>query len=132
MIDITPIIEFLFLGFLGLIAYFVVPFIQARTTTEQQKGLLDLVAVAVTAAEQIYRSSGKGAEKKEYVINWLKERKITFDENKIDAMIEAAVYKLNANKTKTPESDTVAEDVCNSTDNTPDTENTDTTDNSEI
>ena len=47
------------------------------------------------AAEQIFAGSGRGEEKKEYVVQWLKDRGITVDAEKIDAMIEAAVYELN-------------------------------------
>lgn len=53
------------------------------------------VRIAVTAAEQIYIGSGRGTEKKEYVINWLHEHGVTVDESKLDALIEAAVYSLN-------------------------------------
>ena len=34
-------------------------------------------------------------EKKAYVLNWLAEHGITLDEDRIDALIEAAVYELN-------------------------------------
>ena len=34
-------------------------------------------------------------EKKAYVLNWLAEHGITLDEERIDALIEAAVYELN-------------------------------------
>ena len=48
----------------------------------------------MSAAEQIYTGSGRGAEKKEYVLNWLHEHGVTVDESKLDAMIESAVYEL--------------------------------------
>ena len=51
--------------------------------------------IAVSAAEQIFKGSGRGEEKKQYVIAWLKERGFTVDENELDALIEAAVYELN-------------------------------------
>lgn len=52
-------------------------------------------AIGNKAAEQIYRGSGRGEEKKAYVLNWLAEHGITLDEERIDALIEAAVYELN-------------------------------------
>ena len=51
--------------------------------------------IAVSAAEQIFKGSGRGEEKKQYVIAWLKERGFTVDEAELDALIEAAVYELN-------------------------------------
>ena len=51
--------------------------------------------IAVAAAEQIYVGSGRGEEKKAYVIDWLRSHGITVDEEKLDALIEAAVYELN-------------------------------------
>ncbi len=52
--------------------------------------------IAVSAAEQIYNGSGRGPEKKAYVLEWLKQRGITVDEAKLDAMIESAVYELKS------------------------------------
>jgi hypothetical protein len=95
MFDITPIVE----AIIGLVAVIitsiVIPYIRKKTTTEQQKELVAWVKIAVTAAEQIYAGVGRGAEKKQYVLDWLGDRSITIDENKIDALIEAAVYELN-------------------------------------
>ena len=54
-----------------------------------------IVRVAVSAAEQLYKGSGRGDEKKAFVLDWLKKRHIAVDEAKLDAMIEAAVYWLN-------------------------------------
>ena len=51
--------------------------------------------IAVTAAEQIYVGTGRGPEKKLYVVEWLADRNITVDTNQIDALIESAVYELN-------------------------------------
>ncbi len=73
----------------------VIPYIKSRTTAQQQAEINAWVKIAVTAAEQIYRGSGRGEEKKAYVLNWLAEHGITLDEDRIDALIEAAVYELN-------------------------------------
>ena len=89
MYDITPIIE--------AVAALIAALIKSKTTAEQQKEINAWVKIAVSAAEQIYTGSGRGEEKKEYVINWLREHGITVDEAKLDALIEAAVYELNTN-----------------------------------
>ena len=95
MFDITPIIEALVALIAALITAFLVPYIKSRTTTQQQAEINAWVRVAVAAAEQIFKGDGRGDEKKEYVLNWLKEHNITLDESKIDALIESAVYELN-------------------------------------
>ena len=95
MFDITTIVEAILALVAVLITGIVIPYIRKRTTTEQQKELLAWVKIAVTAAEQIYVGSGRGPEKKMYVIDWLADRNITVDTNKIDAIIESAVYELN-------------------------------------
>lgn len=97
MYDITPIIEAVAALIAALITAFLVPYIKSKTTAEQQKEINAWVKIAVSAAEQIYTGSGRGEEKKEYVISWLREHGITVDEAKLDALIEAAVYELNTN-----------------------------------
>lgn len=93
-IDITPIIEAVIALAGVVVSCVLIPYIKSKTTTEQQKEINAWVKIAVSAAEQIYVGSGRGEEKKAYVINWLREHGITVDEAKLDALIEAAVYEL--------------------------------------
>ena len=93
--DITNIIEAVFALVAALVTCIVIPYIKSKTTAEQQKEINSWVRVAVAAAEQIYVGSKRGAEKKQYVISFLKEHGITLDETKLDALIEATVYDLN-------------------------------------
>lgn len=95
MIDITPIIEAVFALIGVVITVIVIPYIKSKTTAAEQQEINAWVKIAVAAAEQIYKGSGRGEEKKQYVLNWLKEHGITVDEGAIDALIEAAVYELN-------------------------------------
>lgn len=94
--NITPIIEAVFLLIAAVITAIVIPYIKSKTTTQQQAEINAWVKIAVTAAEQIYNGSGRGAEKKAYVLNWLKQHGVTIDEAKLDAMIESAVYELKS------------------------------------
>ena len=94
MFDITPIVEAVFALIAVIITVIIIPYIRKKTTTAQQAELNGWVAIAVAAAEQIYVGSGRGTEKKEYVLNWLTAHNITVDAAKLDAMIEAAVYEL--------------------------------------
>ena len=92
--DITPIIEAVIALAGVVVSCVLIPYIKSKTTTEQQKEINAWVKIAVAAAEQIYVGSGRGEEKKAYVINWLREHGVTVDEAKLDALIEAAVYEL--------------------------------------
>lgn len=93
--DITTIIEAVFALAAAVITAIVIPYIKSRTTAQQQAEINAWVKIAVSAAEQIYTGSGRGEEKKAYVLNWLAEHGITMDEERINALIEAAVYDLN-------------------------------------
>lgn len=70
-----------------------IPWIRVKTTAAQREQIAAWVKIAVTAAEQI-ANLPSGAEKKEYVRAWLKERGVDPDTLEIDAMIESAVYQL--------------------------------------
>ena len=78
MTDITPIIEAVF-----------------ATTAQQQAEINAWVRIAVTAAEQVYKGTGRGEEKKAFVLEWLKSHGVTVDMEKLDALIESAVYDMN-------------------------------------
>ena len=52
------------------------------------------VKIAVKAAEQIYKGSGKGKEKFEYVSKWISE-KFKISEAELKNLIERAVFELN-------------------------------------
>lgn len=93
--DITFVIEALIALVSAIITAFVVPYIKSRTTAAQQEQLQGWVKIAVAAAEQIYTGSGRGSEKKAYVVEWLTERGLTVDTDKVDALIESAVYELS-------------------------------------
>lgn len=71
MVDVTQIIVAL-IGLLGIvITTLVAPLIKAKTTTEQWANVVAWTQTAVQAAEVIYKGSGRGEEKREYVINWV-------------------------------------------------------------
>lgn len=92
--DVTNVIEALFALMTVCITAFVIPYIKSRTTAQQQEELSAWVKIAVAAAEQIYTGSGRGTEKKKYVLEWLTSHNIKVDEDRLDAMIESAVYTL--------------------------------------
>ncbi len=93
--DITPIIEAVAALICAIISAILVPYIRSKTTKEQQNEILQWVKIAVAAAEQLFTGSGRGEEKKAYVLDWLTSHGLRVDEGKLDALIEAAVYALN-------------------------------------
>lgn len=94
MIDITVLIEGIVRVLFAVVGVFIVRYLNERCNNETQEIVIELVKIAVAAAQQLFPGSGNGAAKKEYVVNWLKERKIKFDVDRIDAMIEAEVFNL--------------------------------------
>ena len=94
--NITTIIQAVFALIAAVITVIVIPYIKSKTTAQQQTDIEGWVRVAVSAAEQLYKGSGRGDEKKAFVLDWLRQRGITVDEAKLDAMIESAVYELKS------------------------------------
>lgn len=94
MFDVTEILLAVIALLSAIVTGVVIPWVRAKTTLAQRQQLTAWVAIAVQAAEQLYKGSGRGQEKKEYVVAWLNERGITFDKETVDAAIEAAVYEL--------------------------------------
>lgn len=64
MINITPVAEAVAVLIGIVITCIVVPYIKSKTTAQQQREINAWVKIAVSAAEQIYTGSGRGAEKK--------------------------------------------------------------------
>jgi type II secretory pathway pseudopilin PulG len=92
--DLTEIFEAIVTLVVAVITGVLVPYIKSKTTTEQQTALSALIKAAVTAAEQIYTGTGRGTEKKAYVLAWLADRGVTVDSDKLDVLVESAVYEL--------------------------------------
>lgn len=92
--DITIIIKALVALLSAAITGVLIPWIKSKTDELQYEQIRNLVGVAVAAAEQIYLGTGRGAEKKAFVVHWLDEHNVAFDADEIDAIIEAEVFKL--------------------------------------
>lgn len=92
--DITNILEAVIALAVAIITGLVIPLLRQKLGAEKLNKVATYVQIAVEAAEQMFRESGKGAEKKAFVIDWLAEHNIVIDDDKLDAMIESAVYNL--------------------------------------
>lgn len=95
MTDITPIVNAVIALAAALVTAFVIPWIKSKTTAAQREEIDAWVQIAVTAAEQIYKGSGRGEEKKEYVLNFLKGKGFEVDTASVNLMVESAVKNMN-------------------------------------
>lgn len=95
MTDITPIVIALVSMVFAIIGIFLIPIVRSKVGEEKFNDIRKWARIAVNAAEQIYKESGMGAVKKEYVLKFLKKRGVTMDIDSVDALIESEVYKLN-------------------------------------
>ena len=94
MVDLTPIITAVLTLIFSLITAFLIPYIKAKTTDEQFNTIKLWAQVAVQAAEMLYVGSGRGEEKKQYVIEFLKSKGFTLNAEEIENLIESAVLEL--------------------------------------
>ena len=85
-IDLTPLFQALIAFLAALVTYKLVPWIQARTTAQQQELLRAAVSVAVYAAEQLY-GAGSGKDKLMYVKGQLAKKGYRVDIDEIEAAV---------------------------------------------
>lgn len=92
----------LIIPIIGLVVtYLLVPYLKANTTQKQRDSIYFWVQLAVQAAEQIFsHMEGAGADKKEFVLEFLKEKGIKVSKEELNILIEAAVLELNRVKSE--------------------------------
>lgn len=95
MRDLTPIFEAIITLLAAIITVYVIPYIRKKFSAEDLNTILEWVRIAVEAAEQIITESGMGAKKKAFVKDFLAEKNIIVDVDKMDLLIEAAVHNMN-------------------------------------
>lgn len=93
--DITLVVNSIIALAAAVVTAVLIPWIKSKTTAEQRKEVNEWVKIAVTAAEQIYKETGKGKDKKAYVLKFLEEKNLKVDEKSVDLMIESAVKNMN-------------------------------------
>lgn len=92
--NITGIIEAVIALVVALVSAFVIPWIKKKVGAENMSDFLRWVEIGVAAAEQLFTSAAT-QEKKQYVIAFLNEKGVSYNELEVDAAIEAAVIKLH-------------------------------------
>lgn len=85
----------------ALLTVYAIPYMRSQMEGEWSAALLDIIDVAVRAAEQTIEG---GKVKKEWVVafvtNWLNQNGIKITEDQLDKLIEAAVYSMNVENGK--------------------------------
>ena len=94
MIDLTPIMEAIIALVVAVITAFVIPWLKGKIDADKLEQIKLWVTVADEAAEQLYNGTGRGEEKKAYVVKFLQEKGFTIDPDSLDKLIEAAVFNL--------------------------------------
>ena len=81
-----------------LVTIYACPYLYQLRNNERYSQLVDLVGVAVRAAEQTIKASGQGAVKKERVMDFIREylgeRGTSITWEQLSELVEAAVYQL--------------------------------------
>lgn len=95
-IDVTAIVNAVIALIAIVVSVFVIPWIKSKTTSQQREDLIAWVKIAVAAAEQIYNGAKMGAEKKQYVLDFLTKNGFAVNEDSVNVAIEAAVKQLNS------------------------------------
>lgn len=98
-IDYTELFQAIIALAATIITTFLIPYIKKKLSVEKMEELKKWVGIAVKAAEQFY-GSGKGIDKKEYVVSFLLSKGIVFDIDEVNAMIESEVWKLSQSISK--------------------------------
>ena len=94
-IDITPVVNAVIALAATVVSVILIPWIKSKTTAQQRSELVAWAKIGVAAAEQIYVGQGRGDEKKQYVLEFLKSKGFDLNEESVNNAIEAAVKQLN-------------------------------------
>lgn len=98
MIDLTQVVVAFLTLIISMVSVVLIPYLKTKIGAEKLETIRFWVDVAVEAAEQIYVGSGRGKEKKEYVLKFLNSKGFTLNTDEIENIIEATVLKLKLNK----------------------------------
>ncbi|MBE6612021.1 MAG: holin [Ruminococcaceae bacterium] len=100
MVDLTQVIVAVLTLVISLITAFLIPYLKTKVSGEQLETIKFWVNIAVEAAEMIYVGTGRGQEKKEYVVQFLNSKGFTLNVAEIENLIEAAVMELKLEQKK--------------------------------
>jgi LL-H family phage holin len=92
-----------FIPVLGaIVTLYIVPFLKGKIDLNKLSKYKEWAALAVKCAEMIWTETGHGADKKQYVVDYLNKlfnsKKTVITEEQLNVLIESAVQELNAEK----------------------------------
>ena len=94
MVDLTQVVIAIITLVISLVSVYFIPYLKSKVSSEQLDIIKFWVNIAVEAAEMIYTGSGRGTEKKQYVVEFLNSKGFTLNTDEIENLIEAAVLEL--------------------------------------
>lgn len=97
-IDLTPILTAIIALIGAIITYYVIPVLKGKISAEQWNEITKWVKIAVAAAEQMKDAGIINVPKKDFVLEFLRDKGITITDSELDALIEAAVFEINKAK----------------------------------
>ena len=100
MVDLTQIVVAVLTLVISLITAFLIPYLKTKVSAEKLDTIKFWVNIAVEAAEMIYVGTGRGQEKKDYVVQFLNSKGFTLNVAEIENLIEAAVMELKLEQKK--------------------------------
>lgn len=87
-----------------ILTMYIIPFIKEKIGNEKLSKYEYWVDIAVKAAEMIWTETGHGADKKQYVVdfinNMFNSKKTVITEEQINVLIEASVKQLKLEENK--------------------------------
>lgn len=84
----------------ALVTVYLIPYLKTLRQDRRYASLLDMVEIAVRAAEQSLKAETGEFKKSEvlaYVCHWLENNGIKIDMEQLDKLIECAVYQMKNN-----------------------------------
>jgi len=82
----------------ALVTVYVVPYLKTLRQDKRYASLMDMVEIAVKAAEQTIKEPGQGDYKKAEVIafvsDWMNDHGIKISKDELSQLIEAAVFAM--------------------------------------
>lgn len=82
----------------ALITAYVVPYIKTMKEDARYAAVIEMIEVAVRAAEQVIKGQRQGPLKKsevvKFITDWTERNGINISEDQLDQLIEASVYEM--------------------------------------
>ena len=80
----------------ALITLYLIPYLKSQTSTKQMDELVNMISIAVQAAEQTVQGGKmKKAEVITFISGWMNNKGIKITDEQLDKLIESAVYSMN-------------------------------------